>query len=601
MKCEAILVQDMPPSFDDERLKRLVEFFGAGCRTVVPSAFNAEFDRAEDHELCVMASASAIQKWCHGFPDATAALDGLYQNARFVFVYGFAPEVMSSSIATSLSNGAITDVRRFTRSQLRYQVSSSRPEITKEFSALSFGDVRNSTDFGFLCREDLSGVVPLVTVDGMPLLVLVERSGCKIFLLACSAIADIRERVDGNLDVTRYFSRLVPAAMFLKLAFKDRIWHNKHRVANFIFDDPTLKPSYGYLNYRDLICTMDRTDFASTIAFIPWNYKRTDPGVSELFRQRPDRLSLCVHGCDHTAAEFSTTDLVALNSRVELASARMESLQRRDGLSYSKTMVFPQGRFSSEALTVLKCHNYLAAVNSSASTEASGAAPSLTIADVLQPAVMNYGGFPLFLRRYPDRLEQFAFDLFFGKPLLIVEHHGFLRDGGTRLADFISRLNSFENLRWSRLDEIMAKSYLEREISSEIVDFRAYTSRNVIENHAEHKRRFKITKFEPGGIPVQQVLINGRPTEFMVRGDQLRFTIDVPAFSCAVVNIIYKNALPRVQPAQGFATRTRVWTRRMLSEFRDNVLCRNHGLLSGAQAVQRGLSAWFTPPPINPN
>src|SRR6185369_12675759 len=103
---------------------------------------------------------------------------------------------------------------------------------------------------------------------------------------------------------------------------------------------------------------------------------------------------------------------------------------------------------------------------------------------------MNYGGFPLFLRRYPDRLEQFAFDLFFGKPLLIVEHHGFLRDGGTRLADFISRLNSFENLRWSRLDEIMAKSYLEREISSEIVDFRAYTSPNVIENHAEHKRRF---------------------------------------------------------------------------------------------------------------
>src|SRR6185369_6950410 len=118
---------------------------------------------------------------------------------------------------------------------------------------------------------------------------------------------------------------------------------------------------------------------------------------------------------------------------------------------------------------------------------------------------MNYGGFPLFLRRYPDGTEQFAFDLFFGKPLLIVEHHGYLKDGGARLAEFVSRLNSFKNLRWSRLDDIMAKSYLERELSNGLVECRVYTNHNVIENGTPDERKCIVTKFEPDGVAVQEV------------------------------------------------------------------------------------------------
>jgi hypothetical protein len=589
MKSEPILLQDICPAPDDVCLRRLIEFFGLACRTVDRSTFDAELEQAADHDLCILASATTIHTWCHNLTDPTTALDNLLQKASFLFVYGFTPHT-PLYITDRLSDGAIADVRGFTRTDLRYDVSSSQPEITREFSGLSFGCARNDTDSGFICTANSSGATPLVTIEGMPFWVVIEKNLCKTFLLACSAIADIRRQVNGNIDVTRYFSRLLPAAMFLKWVFKGRCWHGKHRFGNFIIDDPPLKRSYGYLNYRNLLSQMDRCEFASTIAFIPWNYRRTDDHAVQLFRERADRLSLCVHGCDHTAAEFSSTDLAILNSKVQLASARMNSLKRRNGISYSKTMVFPQGRFSPEALTVLKANNYLAAVNSSPTPAYPGADTPLTVADFLTPAVTRHGGFPVFVRRYPAGLEQFAFDLFFGKPLLVVEHHAYFKDGGARLAEFVTRINSFKKLQWTGLHEMMKKCYLEREISREITACRLYTNHHVIENHAEHDRMFIVTKFEAGDVPIQYVLVNGRATSFRLIDNVLEFATGVPAFSSTVIEVVYGNPLPHAELDQGFASRSRVWTRRMLSEFRDNVLCRSDLLLGNARALHRGLS-----------
>jgi hypothetical protein len=599
---EPVLVHDVRPGLEDVSLRQLIESCGINCRFMKTPDLRTELDRASDHSLCIMASANTIHDWSQESAEPVATTLGrLLQKASLLFLYGFESEMPSTSVAVTLTNGAITAVRSFTRRDLRYDVSSLHPEITKEFSGLSFAGVRNSTDCAFVCEANLSGIAPLVSIEGMPLWLLAERNGCKVFLLACSVIADIHEQVDNNLDVTKYFSRLLPAMMFLKSAFKGRCWQSKSRFANFIIDDPTLKPSYGYLNYRELVSRMDESDFASTIAFIPWNHRRTDNEVAQLFRQRPDRLSLCVHGCDHTTAEFSARDQGVLNCRVQLATARMDSLQHDTGISYSKTMVFPQGRFSIAALTALKANNYLAAVNSSASLSCPGTTGSLSLQDFLGPAITSYGGFPVFVRRYPGGTEQFAFDLFSGKPLLTVEHHGYLKDGGARLTEFISRLNSFKDLQWCSLDEIMMRSYLEREISREAVACRVYTNRSLIKNDAEHDRMFIITKFEPGEIPVRNVLVNGESAEFSVHDDVLQFTMNIPALSHIVVKIVYRNELPRVQPAQGLATRTQVWTRRMLSEFRANVLCRGDALVSSARSLQSRLAGRIATHWINPD
>jgi hypothetical protein len=589
MKLEPILVSDCHPTADDARLRSLIEFFGLNCRMVDALALDADLNRAVDHDLCILASTAALDSWCRNRPTPITALADLQRKASFLFAYGFAPDT-PNYIANSLSGGAITAVRAFTRADLRYEVCSSTPEITREFSGLSFGNVQNATDFGFVCLPDFHTTVNLVTIRGAPLWVLVQKNGCKAFLLACSAIADIREQVGGHIDATKYFSRLLPAAMFLRSAFKSQCWQSKHRFANFIIDDPLLKRSYGYLNYRDFVSTMDKAGFASTIAFIPWNYRRTDQEVTQLFREHPDRLSVCAHGCDHTAEEFSTADLGVLNSRVQRASARMESLNWRDGVSYSKVMVFPQGRFSIEALAALKSHNYLAAVNSFALPVNSFRDRSLTVEDFLEPAVTRYGGFPLFVRRYPAGLEQFAFDLFFGKPVLVVEHHGYLKDGGGRLAEFIAGLNKFEKLQWTGLHEMITRSYVEREVSHDIAECRLYANDHIVENQTDRERMFVISKREVDGVSIQDVFVSGKGADFIVRGNALTFTMRIPAFSSTAVKIVYRNVLPRVKPERAVASRSRVWTRRMLSEFRDNILCRSDFLLASAQAVHRGLS-----------
>jgi hypothetical protein len=267
----------------------------------------------------------------------------------------------------------------------------------------------------------------------------------------------------------------------------------------------------------------------------------------------------------------------------------MNSLQRHTGIPYSKTMVFPQGRFSTESLTALKSNNYLAAVNSCASPASPGASPRLTVSDLLGLAVTSYGGFPVFLRRYPGALEQFALDLFFGKPLLVVEHHAYMKDGGARLAEFIAGLNSLEKLHWTGLHDIMTKSHLERELSGDVIACRLYTNRHIIQNHTERERTFIVTKAESDEVPIQEVLVNGRSASFTRNQHMLEFETRIPAFSSVLVNVTYTNLLPQAEQAQGFARRSRIWTRRMLSEFRDNVLSRSGSLLGSGETLQRGL------------
>ena len=194
------------------------------------------------------------------------------------------------------------------------------------------------------------------------------------------------------------------------------------------------------------------------------------------------------------------------------------------------------------------------------------------------------------MRRYPAGLEQFAFDLFFGKPLLAVEHHAYFKDRGARLAEFVSRINLFKKLQWTGLQDIMKKTYLERNMSNEIIACRLYTNHQVIEHHAERDRTFIVTRFETGDVPIQHVLVNGVATRFTMIDNVLEFATRIPALSSTVVQVVYRNSLAHAALEQGFASRSHVWAHRMLSEFRDNVLSRSGFLLAGTQALRRGFS-----------
>jgi hypothetical protein len=231
--------------------------------------------------------------------------------------------------------------------------------------------------------------------------------------------------------------------------------HAEEILACLIIDDPILKPRYGCLEYTDLLQEMKVHNFFTEIAFIPWNYKRSESKTIKLFLENPDYFGICVHGCDHTGKEFGGNDYEWLCEISFKALWRMEEHKKLTGLSYDPVMVFPQGHFSSVAMKALKNSNYSAAFNSSLKATDGEDLPEI---EYRKPATTAYHNFPLFLRRYSSDKSGILQDINSGRPVIIVEHHGAFRNGYGAIAEAIDWINSLGSISWRSLGSI-AKHY----------------------------------------------------------------------------------------------------------------------------------------------
>ncbi len=240
--------------------------------------------------------------------------------------------------------------------------------------------------------------------------------------------------------------------------------------ANIIIDDPLLRENYGFLNYRKLLDLMDKHNFFSTIAFIPWNYKRTDKKIAALFRERPDRFSLCVHGCDHTKGEFASTDLNYLDSKVKLATARMIEHEKITGVPFDKIMVFPQGLFSNEALEALKLNNYIAAVN--------------TVPLPVSGSISS--SFPFWISYPPEVIMNDVP----ANPIFIILHNDYLKHGYEKLTDFVDELNEKYKIKWDSLGRIIQPSTPELNSEQDFVNLSGLRLYGYKENFKILMRRY---------------------------------------------------------------------------------------------------------------
>lgn len=227
-------------------------------------------------------------------------------------------------------------------------------------------------------------------------------------------------------------------------------------LACVIIDDPLLQPRYGCLDYTRLLAEMKEHNFFSEIAFIPWNYQRSDAATIQLLLNNPDRFAICVHGCNHTSNEFGILDLQRLSMLASVALWRMEEHSKLTCLPFDPVMVFPQGRFSSVAMKALKAVGYRAAFNSTIWSTDNVNPPLL---DYRSPATTIYHDFPLFRRRHPSNREGFAQDVDRGRPIIIVDHHSSFRDSYALLTETVDWINSFGNVRWVSLSRIVDYYY----------------------------------------------------------------------------------------------------------------------------------------------
>lgn len=230
----------------------------------------------------------------------------------------------------------------------------------------------------------------------------------------------------------------------------------KETLACLVIDDPLLRPRYGCLDYKRLLEEMKTHNFFTEIAFIPWNYRRSDPNTGQLLASNSKYFAICVHGCNHTGNEFGGGDYQALSALSSTALWRMEQHRRITGLPYDPVIVFPQGRFSSVAMQALRDQGYIAAFNTTLRATDLGDPPAI---EYQRPATAIYHDFPLFLRRYPKEKSPFIQDLATGRPIILVEHHGAFRDGYKTITDLVDWINGLGSIRWTSLLYI-AEHYL---------------------------------------------------------------------------------------------------------------------------------------------
>ncbi|HWE16469.1 MAG TPA: hypothetical protein VG758_04710 [Hyphomicrobiaceae bacterium] len=460
--------------------------------------------------------------------------------------------------------------RRFSGPFAGQTFALERPAMVSTF------DLRNPSD---------QSVQEILRADGDPVFLRAERGLCEIFLLAAEALPDIAERVTATHGVEERFDRLIPLLIFLRHCFGEFSWHSAGSTARLIIDDPLLDQTYGFLDYTDLITSMHSTGYGTSMAFIPWNYRRTSKDKAAQFFRAGVNLSICVHGCDHSNREFADTEPRSLQWKALTALARMERHERRTDLTFDAVMVFPQGHFSSLALRALRANGYLATVNTTCFPTNLDAHP-LTVGDFLRPAITKFHGFPIFQRRYPKRLIDFAFDAFLGRPLLIVQHHGDFRDGYQHIEAFVKGMQTLDpQLGWDPLSHQLMRSCMMRSLSEHSMEIRFFTRRFHFQNAHPSRTNLVFTKEEPDLSTISNVLIGGRPVPFAIKGGLLTFEHHMGAGQAIDITIVDAPGptAPMFKPSVTHSVGVSV--RRALSEFRDQTLVRYPRLLGAATEI----------------
>jgi len=279
-----------------------------------------------------------------------------------------------------------------------------------------------------------------------------------------------------------------------------------------------------------------------------------------------------------------------LNTRIKAARHRMDLLRARTSLQHDPVMIFPQGAFSPEAGLALKLNGFAAAVNTEVAP--SGQDGNQTkIADVWDLAIMKYGTFPIFTRRYLNHgIENFAFDKLLGKPCLIVGHHEIFKDQGRDLVEFIRKLNSLDGkLHWRTLGHALGHPFKISPQGKGSAVIQMYAGTLIIENLADYPRDVFVIREEGDLDCVKAVMVDQKPVNCSSDGKNLRFDVTVRPKHAAQIQILYfdKLDLTAGRSSVGYSAKTRL--RRYLSEFRDNYLSQSEVLTHAATRVKQRL------------
>ncbi len=511
----------------------------------------------------------------------------LLAGTSFMFVYGFTPTKGESPELKWLTAGALSSV---TDVGAGSKVVAVAPDVKLEdFSVLgrSYSSASGPTA-AFSAAPPASGFETYISVNGHPHFVCLSRGQSVLFLLAESELVDIDKVLSPELSLRPWYAQFISLTVFLRRAFGDWCWTAPVTGATIVVDDPYLKRRYGYVHYETLVRALERARGALTVAFIPYNYRRSDQRTVDLLRRYSNRFSIALHGCDHTGGEFASADEARLEGAVFCALGHMESHRDMTRMPFDNVMIFPHGLFSTKAIYALKACGIDAAVNSTPWPVDYRENP-LTIRDLLEVAITRYGGFPVFVRRYPRDLFDYAFDAMLQKPVLVVEHHRFFRRGHKALVELVRGISTLSpKVAWTPLGRTVTTSCLLKRKGENLFTLRHFTPVIRLKNPSPSNLALSIEKPEQDGH-VEAVLVGNRKVPFEIHSGFLTYEARVAAGEELSATVVYRTT-PRARRSLSRKHRFIASARRLLSDFRDNHLSRSERVLLFISKVRQILT-----------
>ena len=566
MAKRAILLHAGEPSSVQRNIARILEFFGVPWKFQVVEEFRSGAANLGDAAVFASINVTADLITC------AEPVNRLAAYGRLFFVYPGERSTLEHHATKAFCEALGLSHRYLPSGEIRLSISKEQPALTGPMTGLAV-TARATHSLVAVAKEATESwsFESLITAGDAALFARLCLDGASIYFCGSTAIVDIDKPIHaGYFDVKDDFCDMVPLVLFIRQAFKGVAWEPQELGGCLIVDDPLIKKRYGCFNLENVRGLMRSYGFTTNIAFIPWNQHRTSRGAAEFFRNEADLFSLSIHGCDHTKAEFGETSPSILRARARLAQDRMRGHRERTGIEHEPIMVFPQGVFSSECPGVLKENDFLAAVNTEiapihAKTE------TTRIRDVWDIAIMSYGSFAIFTRRYAKHgIENFAFDLLLGKPCLITTHHDFFRDDGSLVIELMTKLNALKSeIKWRSLGGVIKRACRIRESDEDILDVEMYGSELILRNPSNRAISARVQKRESGADSVARILVGERDVDWNFSKDRVIFRVELPPLSETHLQMKYRQKSEPEMARRGLGYELSVGARRVLSEIRD--------------------------------
>ena len=276
-----LLTGDSLPS-DDEKAKNLLEFFGIPFQRRSTKDFrllgNNPLRSNVNYRLVCAAQtfASVIAE----LQNASSGATEFARQIHSVFLYSNGDIAGAARVVSQLCGGTIS-VTSGSVNETEWWIADDPAGMCGAMRGLRVHPAAatlNSGDY-FVANEN----IPCALISGANKVALLKATWNDVPVFVSSATIDRHSCRTHNSQLRCQGSLLLCGALCLlyQMGIRSQLVECPEASACLVIDDPLLRTRYGFLRFSELLAVMKQVRFSTSIAFIPWNWRRSDPKVVE--------------------------------------------------------------------------------------------------------------------------------------------------------------------------------------------------------------------------------------------------------------------------------------------------------------------------------